>query len=598
MDNIYLGINVSHGASAALMINGKIVKAYQEERFNKIKNFVGYPKQSIDACIKFISSKKKKINCAGFSTFNNNPLPYKYPLEHLLSIKEWINYYGKDYYQKIFSYKQVDEYYKFLEKKLKKKKLNLYIDYSKINKKNHNNSKLFREIQKQYLLKQSKGIIQRIEFIDHHTCHAYYATYSLKIKEPKLAVVTLDSEGDEYNQTLWMYNKNNKIKLKKILASKECDLARIYKFVTLILKMKPNEHEYKVMGLAPYAKKKYSKEIEKDVFSQLLKIKNCKIIHNKRPKDLFGYLMKSLEPYRFDNIAAATQNYIEEMSKKLFLQINKKYKIKNFSLSGGVSMNIKMNKSLSELNFLKKLYVSPTGTDESLSIGACYYLSRDQKKYPISNIYLGQELDNKEIELNYLYKFFNKKNYIIEKSKDFKIAQLLSKGEIIAVARDCEEFGARALGNRSILANPFKDGVIQEINEMIKNRDFWMPFALTILKKHHKKYIKNFKNLNSDFMTLGFDIHKSKFNELKNGTHQYDKTVRPQILSYESNPRFYNIIEEFYKITNVPAVLNTSLNLHGMPISSTLSDVFYTFKNSSLKFLSIDDKYLIKKKII
>ena len=99
-------------------------------------------------------------------------------------------------------------------------------------------------------------------------------------------------------------------------------------------------------------------------------------------------------------------------------------------------------------------------------------------------------------------------------------------------------------------------------------------------------------------MTLGFDIHKSKFNELKNGTHQYDKTVRPQILSYESNPRFYNIIEEFYKITNVPAVLNTSLNLHGMPISSTLSDVFYTFKNSSLKFLSIDDKYLIKKKII
>lgn len=597
MDYIYLGINVSHGASAALMINGKIIKAYQEERFNKIKNFCGYPKQSIEACLKFISQKKKKINCAGFSTYNNTPLPYKYPLEHLLSISEWTNYYGKDYHQKLFSRKMVENYFKFLEKKLKKKKLDLYLDYSKIDKKNHNNSKLFREIQKQYLLKQSKGMIQRVEFIDHHTCHAYYATYSPKIKESKLAVVTLDSEGDEYNQTLWIYDKNNKVKLKKILASKECDLARIYKFVTLILKMKPNEHEFKVMGLAPYAKKKYSEEIVKNVFSKLLKIKNCKIIHNKRPKDLFGYLTKSLGPYRFDNIAAATQDYIEQMSKKLFLNIYKKYKIKNYSLSGGVSMNIKMNKVLSELKFLKKLYVSPTGTDESLSIGACYYLSRQKKTFPISNIYLGQELDSNKINLKYLHKFLSKKKYFIEKSKCLKIAKLLSNGEIIAVARDCEEFGARALGNRSILANPSKDGVIQEINEMIKNRDFWMPFALTILKKHHKKYIKNSKNLDSDYMTLGFDVNKSKFDKLKNGTHQYDKSVRPQILSYESNPNFYNIIEKFYKITNIPAVLNTSLNLHGMPISSTLSDVFHTYENSSLKFLLINDEYLIKKKI-
>ena len=116
MDNIYLGINVSHGASAALMINGKIVKAYQEERFNKIKNFVGYPKQSIDACIKFISSKKKKINCAGFSTFNNNPLPYKYPLEHLLSIKEWINYYGKIIIKKYFLTNKLMNIINFLKK--------------------------------------------------------------------------------------------------------------------------------------------------------------------------------------------------------------------------------------------------------------------------------------------------------------------------------------------------------------------------------------------------------------------------------------------------------------------------------------------------
>jgi len=513
----------------------------------------------------------------------------------LLSIKEWFGYYGKDYYQKKILGNNTENYFKFLEKKLIKSKLNLYLDYSKINKKNYFNSKLFREIQKKYLLKQSNGIIQRVEFIDHHTCHAHYATYSPRIQESRCAVVTLDSEGDEYNQTLWIYDKKKKVKLKKILASKECDLARIYRFVTLILKMKPNEHEYKVMGLAPYAKKKYSEIIVKKVFSNLLKIKNCKFIHNKRPKDLFGYLINSLEPYRFDNIAAATQAYIEQMAKKLFLDVYKKYGLKSYSLSGGVSMNIKMNKVLSNLRFLKKLYVSPTGTDESLSIGACYYLSRNLKSFPLTNIYLRKNLNNKKINFEYIKKFFNKKKYKIYKTSNLKVAKLLSKGEIVAVARGHEEFGARALGNRSILANPSKDGVIQEINEMIKNRDFWMPFALTIMKKYHKKYIRNPKNLDSDYMTIGFDTYDSKYKEIKNGTHQYDKTVRPQILSYESNPEFYNIINEFYKITKIPAVLNTSLNLHELPISSTFSDVVHTFNNSSLKNLVINDKYLIKK---
>ena len=117
--NIFLGINVSHGASASLMVNGKIVKAFQEERFNKIKNFVGYPKLSIDECLKYVKKHKKIINCAAFSTYNNVPVTYKYPLEHLLSIEDWFNYYGKDYYGKK---KDRDSYFETLNKKLKKKK--------------------------------------------------------------------------------------------------------------------------------------------------------------------------------------------------------------------------------------------------------------------------------------------------------------------------------------------------------------------------------------------------------------------------------------------------------------------------------------------
>ena len=160
------------------------------------------------------------------------------------------------------------------------------------------------------------------------------------------------------------------------------------------------------------------------------------------------------------------------------------------------------------------------------------------------------------------------------------------------------EFGPRALGNRSIIANPSIDGVVQKINEQIKNRDFWMPFAITILSEKHKDYIFNKKSLDCEFMTIGFDTKLNKYQKIKNGTHPYDKTVRPQILKKKFNEKYYSLINEFYKISKIPALLNTSLNLHGLPISSTIDDVIHTFKNSGLKFLYLDDRILIKKKLI
>ena len=261
-------------------------------------------------------------------------------------------------------------------------------------------------------------------------------------------------------------------------------------------------------------------------------------------------------------------------------------------------MNIKMNGFLAKQNFVKKIYVSPTGTDDSLSIGACYYLNRNNNNKFLKNIYLGQKLSKKTINKEEIYKYFkDKKKIILEKNVNhIEIAKLLNKGEIIAVARGQEEFGARALGNRSILANPCMDGVVQKINEQIKNRDFWMPFALTILHEHHKKFIINNKSIESDFMTIGFDTIIKNYNKIKNGTHPYDKSVRPQILKKNFNQIYYSIIKSFYNISGIPAVLNTSLNLHGFPISSTLKDVIYTFKNSELKYLYLEDSFLLRKK--
>ena len=517
-------------------------------------------------------------------------------MDNYYDIENWLDYYSDNFFSKEKKINKVIRITNFLKKN--KKKIDLYLDYSKVKKKYYfENYDIWRDLQKKFLIKQSKNLIKKISFVDHHTCHAHYAAFAPNIKENKSAILTIDSEGDGLNQTFWIFNKKANT-LKKITQSSECDLARIYRFITLILKMKPNEHEYKVMGLAPYAKDKYSKMVYDDVFKNILKVRNCKVLNKNRPKNLFNYLYNKTKQYRFDNIAGAVQILVENISEELVNQIFKKYNLNSFSISGGVSMNIKMNKHLSTLSFVKNLYVPPTGTDESLSIGVCYYLNKLNKTNKIlNNIYLGQELNKNNINKSSLKKIFKDKTKfkIINNFSHKKLAKLLAKGEIIAIAREREEFGARALGNRSIIANPSIDGVVQKINEQIKNRDFWMPFALSILHENHKKYLKNNKSIECDFMTIGFDTVVQSYHEIKNGSHPYDKTVRPQILKKNFNPKYYSIIKEFNKITKIPAVLNTSLNLHGMPIASKINDVSYTFKKSGLKYLYLNDNYLIKK---
>ena len=593
---IFLGINISHNASAALMKDGKIIFALQEERFTNVKNFTGYPKQSIDYCIKYVKENKMHIDVAGFSSVNLTIFSFKYPVGHFFNIEDYNSFYGKEFFTKKLLKQSISPYLNKLAKDPRNNK-NLYLPYKKVKQKDYfNNPELFRLMQKNLLLKQSKNLIKKIVYLDHHTCHAYYAYYASQIQKNKSCVVTLDSIGDGFNQSIWLVNNN---KLLSVAKSRECELARIYKLITLILKMKPDEHEFKVMGLSAYSKKKYILDIYNKVFKKILKFDGLKIVHDARPKDLFNFLLEKTIPYRFDNIAGGLQFYLEKIVTELLKRINKKYKVRNFYFSGGVSMNVKMYKDIGNLNFVDFISVPPSGSDESLSIGACYCLSKNVPTKPLTNIYIGRNLSENDEKLNYstLNKFFsNKKFKILKNFNHENLAILLSKDEIIAVARHREEFGARALGNRSILANPSNYNSVKRINESIKNRDFWMPFALTILKEKHKKFIKNEKNFSCDFMTMTFDTNNNNLKKIHAGCHPYDHTVRPQILEKKFNPMYYSIIKKFYTLTGIPALLNTSLNLHGYPMASSLKDVIFTFKNSELKFLYINDNFLITKK--
>jgi carbamoyltransferase len=427
---------------------------------------------------------------------------------------------------------------------------------------------------------------EKIKFYDHHTCHIMYGYYSNPNRKENSIGITVDAYGDMRNQTVWTI-KNGIFEL--ISESRQCEIARLYRMVTLYLRMKPLEHEFKVMGLAPYAKDSYAEEVAA-VFEELLQFDDLAIIHQNRPENLYEFLNEKLKSFRFDNIAGGIQKYTEKMLIELFSRANKKLGCKNFVFSGGVAMNVKANKALGDQCFVDDLFVAGSSSDESQSIGACYYANNESgvENKPLENLYLGTENSNDTILAHVEKNQLNTK-YKISETTNEEIATLLAEGEIVARVVGKMEFGSRALGNRSILANPSDPGVIQHINELIKGRDFWMPFAATVLDTQAEKYLENPKKFESRYMAIAMDTKKKFLKEIKAGTHPYDETIRPQILTKEQNSEYYDLIEKFSNKTGIGALLNTSYNLHGLPVVNDVADALHVFENSGLRFLVMNN---------
>ena len=188
-------------------------------------------------------------------------------------------------------------------------------------------------------------------------------------------------------------------------------------------------------------------------------------------------------------------------------------------------------------------------------------------------------------------------NYRIQKASDNKVAELIAKGDVVARFGDGKmEFGARALGNRSILADPRKPDVIHHINKLVKMRDFWMPFAPSILAEREKDYIVNPKNIDSRFMAVGFDSTTIAKDHIPAGLHPFDRTARPQIVHKSDNPSYHSLIKAFEKITGVGALMNTSFNIHGESIVGTPHDAIDTFLRCGLDHLFIGSWLISKTK--
>ncbi len=588
-----LGIHDGHNSSACLIVNGELITAIGEERLTRNKHQYGFPFKSIEKILKISNLTYKNIDKVCMST---KTLPPRYFLTQRNS-----NFSIKDYWteQKEYWYPTLIEgkkacYTKIFNHHLNKDKF----PYDMKLIKDEDDHEGMWNARKKHVCDYLNIREDKIDIHDHHKCHAAYGycTSPLYKKRP-LLVFTIDGGGDNTNATISICDIKGEIS--EISRSSNCNIGRLYRAMTLLLGMRPSDHEFKVMGLAAYNSEKYARSAYQ-VFEETLQVDGLGFDYKIKPKDHFFYFKEKLEGERFDSIAFGLQKRTEELICNWVSNAIEKTNIKDIVISGGVSQNIKANQKILELEIVNSLYVPPGPGDESISIGAGFLSSikLNNKLQNTSldikfNPYCGSSYNDLEIK-NFLSSL-NKKNWYYKETNNKEIATLLSNGEIIArFSSGKMEFGARALGNRSILADPSNSQVIHYLNKLVKMRDFWMPFAPSILYERASEYLINKKNNISKYMAISYKSKELASNHLPAGLHPFDKTSRAQIVCKEDNEEYHSIIKEFEKITGIGALLNTSFNIHGEAIVESPRDAIKTLENSGLKYLYIGS-YLVKK---
>jgi len=591
-----LAITLEKCSGCAVLVDGKIVFSTSEERYSRIKSDSSFPRNSINDALSFSGLKGAdfdKVIICGNTLSLLAPLMNEYST---FSVDDQIRAMEEYWYPNLV----LGENKSFLEVFKDKINLEQFPFNTEIGKnfdifKLHNPyteedgmvvSDFFKQIIASFLEIEQEVIIH----MEHDWCHAAYGFYGSPIRDDNTLIVTADGWGDDLSGTLSLYSKEKrKIERVKEYNHKDFQLARIYRYTTLVLKMLANEHEYKVMGLASYYNGPAIEKVEK-VFDKMLQNDGLEFVFNKDVLDIYDYLKNNLKNFRFDHIAAGLQSFTEKILVEWFSNAVSEYNSTSVVFSGGVSMNVKANMKISQIPKIEKFFVCGAGTDETLPIGACFHWAEMNGIEPksLDTLCLGSNATYDEKDISSLSQYtinkFNSEEQILEKILDNKI---------IAVCRERMEMGQRALGNRSIIADPRTRFSVEKINNSIKKRDFWMPFAPVILSEYQDLLIENPKKIDSPFMTIAFETKDGK-NKFPAAVHQADGTARAQLLKKEQNPILWNLIFKFYEKTGIPALLNTSFNLHGEPIVRTIQDALRVFEKSELEVLWLDGHIIEK----
>jgi carbamoyltransferase len=592
-----LALTLEKCSGCAIFVDDKIIFASSEERYSRIKSDSSFPLNSIKEGLEYSGLKGKDFDKIIICGNKISLIPSLINEYSTFSLDDQIKSMEEYWYPKLV----LGENRSFLEIFKDKINLNQFPYNTELGQKfeifklqnpyTEEDGKKVSNFFKQIISSLLETDQEKIIHMEHDWCHAAYGFYGSPIRDDNTLIVTADAWGDELSGTLSLYSKEkNQIDRVKEYDHKDFQLARIYRYTTLVLRMLANEHEYKVMGLASYYNGPMIEKVEK-VFENMLQINGLEFSFNKDIPDIYNHLKNNLKNFRFDHIAAGLQSFTEKILVKWISNACTFYKTKSLVFSGGVSMNVKANLNISEIPNIEKFFVCGAGTDETLQIGACYHWAEMNGiiTKPLDSLYLGTNAAYEEKSLMTLTQY-NIKKY----SSEEQILEKILENKIVAICRGNMEMGQRSLGNRSIVADPRISSNVEKINNSIKMRDFWMPFAPVILSEYQDILIKNPKNLESPFMTIAFETKDGK-NKIPAAVHQADGTARAQLLKKEENPILWNLIFKFYEKTGIPALLNTSFNLHGEPIVRTVNDGLRVFEKSGLEILWLDNHIVEKK---
>lgn len=557
-----------HDSAAAILKDDTIIAAVEEERFSRKKFDDGFPKNAICWCINEAGIEPPQID---FVAFYDKPiLKFERLLDNYIAVAP----------------RGLGSFLDIIPKWIHKR---LWI--------------------KDDIKKHLKGFKGKIIFPEHHLSHAAYTFFTSPFNEA--AILTVDGVG-EWSTTSIGYGNDTTIKLMHDIRWPH-SVGMFYSAFTYFLGFQINEGEYKLMGLSSYGKPKYYDLI----LNELVDIKNDGSIHlnmkyfafhydkvmtSKKFEELFGVPVRKedseAEQVHYD-IGASAQKVLEDILLKMVHHIHKKTNMRNLCLGGGVALNGVANYRILKEGPFESIHIPPSPGDAGSAVGCAQYtyyshtknpriIEHDHAKWIQNNVYLGPSYHDNEIKA--FLESNNIKNQNFERQNLLHTtAKLISEQNVVGWYQGRMEWGPRALGNRSILADPRNAKMKDILNEKIKHRERFRPFAPSILEEYVSEYFD--LDIPSPFMLLVAKVKKPQ--KIPAVTH-VDGTSRLQTVSKNANPLYYDLINEFYKITGIPVLVNTSMNVKGEPIVNTPQEAHTMLLKTEMDYLVMGN-YIVSK---
>jgi carbamoyltransferase len=557
---ITLGINYSqlHDSSACIVRDGELLFAVAEERISRLKHDSRFPSNAIRACLDFTGIRADQLDevCFGWPTPGYE---YRHDLKLFASGKRPIS----------------------------------YLDV--LNSTRHFLSMWHQKVGANPFQQQFGPVRARMRFVQHHVAHAL-STYAYSGFD-NATVIIMDGHGATEATSVWNGHGG---RLDHVLTIQYPDsLGLFYGEFTEFLGFHRNSDEWKVMGLAPFGRAGIDLRPFIDPEAGPYRVDTKRVIGN--GSEPFSGMIPLLGPPRaaesdiddrHKNIAFAVQDMCETAMMSVVRMAIAKTGCRNVCLAGGVALNSKANGKILASGMVDKFFVQPAASDDGVALGAALvpYLDNNGKA-PISEMrhaYWGPSFGDKAVE-NALRTY--KLRYSRLPDPAATAAELLSNGKILGWFQGRMEFGPRALGNRSILADPRDPEMNAKVNNAVKFREWWRPFAPSFKKEAAGEYLESATN--SPFMILTAQVRPEKRSVIPSVTH-VDGSARPQTVEKEINPLYWRLIDEFGKRTGVPVIMNTSFNLRGEAIVNTPTDAIRTFFSSGMDALVIGS-FLVEK---